>query len=207
MSDKRKWLAGTSILAVIAASLCCITPVIALVAGISGIAASFSWLEPARPYLLLLSGLSLGLAWWVYFRNRRKQIACDCEEDEKKSFIQSGKFLAIVSILAIVLSLFPYYSSIFYSNPEPVLTNNPDIRFETITFKVKGMTCTSCEEHIDHEVKSIAGVAKSNSDFENGNTRVQYNPAQTNADSIKAAINSTGYRVEGIEKIEENINL
>ncbi|MEJ7680346.1 MAG: hypothetical protein WKG06_21325 [Segetibacter sp.] len=37
------------------ASLCCITPVIALLAGSSSIAANFSWIEPARPYLIGLS--------------------------------------------------------------------------------------------------------------------------------------------------------
>ena len=40
---------GAGVLSAIAASLCCIAPVIALLAGGSSIAASFSWIEPARP--------------------------------------------------------------------------------------------------------------------------------------------------------------
>ena len=39
-------LIGTSLLTAIAASLCCMTPVLALIAGTSGIASTFSWVEP-----------------------------------------------------------------------------------------------------------------------------------------------------------------
>lgn len=48
-------LLGAGVLSAIAASLCCITPVLALIAGSSGIASTFSWIEPARPYLIGLS--------------------------------------------------------------------------------------------------------------------------------------------------------
>ncbi|MCF6243353.1 MAG: hypothetical protein L3J74_18705, partial [Bacteroidales bacterium] len=43
-----KRLLGAGIISAVAASLCCITPVLAIIAGSSGIAASFSWLEPLR---------------------------------------------------------------------------------------------------------------------------------------------------------------
>ena len=53
------------VLSAIAASLCCITPVVALLAGSSSIAANFSWIEPARPYLIALSIAALLFAWYV----------------------------------------------------------------------------------------------------------------------------------------------
>ena len=45
-------LIGAGLLTAIAASLCCITPVLALIAGTSGLASTFSWLEPFRPYFI-----------------------------------------------------------------------------------------------------------------------------------------------------------
>ncbi|MEC3965274.1 hypothetical protein VM932_07290, partial [Muricauda sp. SYSU M86414] len=36
--------------AALLSSFCCITPVLALVAGTSGLASTFSWLDPIRPY-------------------------------------------------------------------------------------------------------------------------------------------------------------
>ena len=50
-----KAVTGVGIFAAIAASLCCITPLLAILAGASGIASAFSWLEPARPYLIVVA--------------------------------------------------------------------------------------------------------------------------------------------------------
>ncbi len=58
-----KAFTGLGIFAAIAASLCCITPLLALLAGASGAASSLSWLEPARPYLIGLAIYYLGFAW------------------------------------------------------------------------------------------------------------------------------------------------
>ena len=57
-------LIGTGLLTAIAASLCCITPVLALIAGTSGLASTFSWLEPFRPYFIGLTILVLVFAWF-----------------------------------------------------------------------------------------------------------------------------------------------
>ena len=40
----------TGIIASLGASLCCITPVLAVLAGSAGLASTFSWLDPFRPY-------------------------------------------------------------------------------------------------------------------------------------------------------------
>jgi hypothetical protein len=48
-----KGILGAGLFSAITASLCYVTPVLALVAGTSGMAATFSWIEPFRPYLIL----------------------------------------------------------------------------------------------------------------------------------------------------------
>lgn len=113
-TKSNKALLGTGVLTAIAASLCCITPVLAVVAGSSGIASSFSWMEPARPYLIGFTVLVLGFAWYQKLKPRTaEEIECDCEENEKPSFWQSRKFLGIVTVFAALMLTFPYYSSIF----------------------------------------------------------------------------------------------
>lgn len=72
-SDKK--LIGAGLLTAIAASLCCITPVLALVAGTSGLASTFSWLEPARPYFIGLTILVLGFAWYQKLKPKSKLTA------------------------------------------------------------------------------------------------------------------------------------
>ena len=71
---------GAGALSAIAASLCCITPVIALLAGSSSIAANFSWIEPARPYLIGLSIVVLVFAWYLKLKPAKANDRdCKCE--------------------------------------------------------------------------------------------------------------------------------
>ena len=191
-TDKK--LIGAGLLTAFAASLCCITPVLALVAGTSGLASSFSWLEPARPYFIGLTILVLGFAWYQKLKPQ-KEIDCECETDEKPKFIQSRKFLGIVTVFVIVILAFPYYSGIFYPNTEKqiILVDKSDIK--TTEFKISGMTCASCEEHVNHEVNKLNGIVNSTVSYENGNAIVEFEKTKTNETEIEKAINSTGYQV------------
>ncbi|MFT7628808.1 MAG: mercuric ion transport protein [Ulvibacter sp.] len=187
-------LIGVSLLTAITASLCCITPVLALIAGTSGIASTFSWIEPFRPYLAGLTLLVLGFAWYQKLRPR-KEIDCECETDEKPKFIQSKKFLGIVTAFAIVMLAFPYYSGIFYSKTEKqiMIVDKSDI--STTEFKISGMTCASCEQHVNHEVNKLNGIVNSKASYENGNAIIEFDRTKTNENEIKKAIKSTGYKV------------
>ena len=187
-------LIGTGLLTAITASLCCITPVLALIAGTSGIASTFSWIEPFRPYLIGLTILVLGFAWYQKLKPQ-KEIDCECETDEKPKFIQSRKFLGIVTVFVIVILAFPYYSGIFYPNTEKqiIVVDKSDIK--TTEFKISGMTCASCEEHVNHEVNKLNGIVNSTVSYENGNAIVEFEKTKTNETEIEKAINSTGYQV------------
>ena len=187
-------LIGTGLLTAITASLCCITPVLALIAGTSVIASTFSWIEPFRPYLIGLTILVLGFSWYQKLKPQ-KEIDCECETDEKPKFIQSRKFLGIVTVFVIVILAFPYYSGIFYPNTEKqiILVDKSDIK--TTEFKISGMTCASCEEHVNHEVNKLNGIVNSTVSYENGNAIVEFEKTKTNETEIEKAINSTGYQV------------
>jgi copper chaperone CopZ len=187
-------LIGAGLLTAITASLCCITPVLALIAGTSVIASTFSWIEPFRPYLIGLTILVLGFSWYQKLKPQ-KEIDCECETDEKPKFIQSRKFLGIVTVFVIVILAFPYYSGIFYPNTEKqiILVDKSDIK--TTEFKISGMTCASCEEHVNYEVNKLNGIVNSTVSYENGNAIVEFEKTKTNETEIEKAINSTGYQV------------
>ena len=187
-------LAVTSILTAITASLCCITPVLALIAGTSGVASTFSWIEPFRPYLIGLTILVLLFAWYQKLKPE-KEIDCECETDKKPKFIQSKTFLGVVTVFAIVMLAFPYYSGMFYPNTEKqiLVVNKSDIK--TVEFKISGMTCVSCEEHINHEVNKLNGIVNSNSSYKKGNAIIEFDKTKTSEREIENAIKSTGYKV------------
>jgi len=74
-----KWM-GAGLFAAFVASLCCVTPVFAFLAGIGGVASTFSWVEPFRPYLIGLTALLLGFAWYQKLKPQWDP-ECTCEED------------------------------------------------------------------------------------------------------------------------------
>ncbi len=191
-TDKK--IIGAGILTAIAASLCCITPVLALVAGTSGFASTFSWLEPARPYFIGLTILVLGFAWYKKLKPKKK-IDCNCETEEKPKFIQSKMFLGIVTAFAIVMLAFPYYAHIFYPKTEKQVIVVDKSNVQAVEFTISGMTCASCEEHVNHEVNKLSGIIKSTASYENGNAIVEFDNSKTNIAEIEKAINGTGYTV------------
>ena len=129
-------LAVTSILTAITASLCCITPVLALIAGTSGVASTFSWIEPFRPYLIGLTILVLLFAWYQKLKPE-KEIDCECETDKEPKFMQSKTFLGIVTAFAIVMLAFPYYSSMLYPKTEKQIIIVDKSNIKTIEYKIQ----------------------------------------------------------------------
>lgn len=187
---------GAGLLAAVAASLCCITPVFSLLAGIGGIAASFSWMEPFRPYLIGLTLATLGFAWYQQLKPFKKE-GLDCACDEKLTFWQSKKFLAIISIFAIAMIVFPYYSGVFYTDVshKKVLVVSEKNLVEA-QLEIRGMTCASCEHSVNHALKSSEGVVQALSSYKTNEASVKFDQSKVTLDQLIQAVETqTGYEV------------
>ncbi len=198
MSTDKK-LIGTTIVAAIAASLCCIVPVLALIAGTSGIASTFSWVAPLRPYLIALTILVLVFAWYLKLKPQKQEIDCDCE-DEKPKFINSKKFLVLVTVFAGLMLSFPYYAQIFYPNINKEVVYASDSYIDEIKYDVIGMTCTGCEIHIESEVNKLDGIIEVKADYQQANAIVRYDKSKITSDKVKEAILSTGYKIAELDE-------
>ena len=185
---------GAGFFTAIAASLCCITPILALAAGTSGIASAFSWLEPFRPYFIVLTVLIIGFSWYQKLKTK-KQTDCNCDTQEKSKFVNSKMFLVIITVFAALLLSFPYYSNIFYPNTEKKILVSNKTSSQKAEFTISGMTCASCEKHVNHEVNKLIGIINSNVNYTNGNAIVEFDNSKTTINEIEKAINSTGYTV------------
>ncbi|MBC7568411.1 MAG: mercuric transport protein MerTP [Spirosoma sp.] len=191
--NSKSFIAG--LLTATAASLCCITPVLALLGGASGLASSFSWIEPFRPYLIGLTVLFFAFAWYQKLKPQI-QVDCDCEADNKKSFWQSKSFLGIVTVVSGLLISFPYYAKAFYPKPQEIKVVVVDkTNIQQAVFKIKGMTCESCTQHVNTEISKVKGIIAFQTSYENANSTVKFDSSKTSIDSIAAAISSTGYKV------------
>jgi copper chaperone CopZ len=191
-------LTGAGVLTAIAASLCCITPVIALIAGSSSIAANFSWMEPARPYLIGLSIAVLAFAWYLKLKpTKPNDIDCNCETTKKPSLLQSKTFLAIVTVFAALMMTFPLYAKMFYPKPKmaiivPAAINN-SVR---ANFIIQGMTCEGCEEHVNSQLSKVPGVLTYKTSYASGSSMVSFDKTKVEITTIETAINKTGYKVK-----------
>lgn len=204
MNGKKNGLAFTSILTAASASLCCITPVLALISGTSGAASTFSWMEPFRPYLIAVTLLVLIFAWYQKLKPK-KIVADDCGcEVERPNFFRSRKFLAIITAFSFLMLAFPYYSKSFYPT-QNIPKSNPDITMNTVEFQIEGMTCQGCEEHIDHAVSKLGGISQLKTSYDENRSTISFDPEQTSIPEIENAINETGYHIIGkIEKSEQS---
>lgn len=194
----------TGLLLAISSSLCCIMPILAVLGGIGGIASCLSWINPLRPYLIALSIIVLVIAFYQAYKPIPAD-ECRCTPDNKRSFINSKKFLWIITGLSVFMFCFPYYSGIFFSKQSSI--NTIDIgknNIEQVHVNIEGMTCEGCQEHINSELSKVKGVLEYKTSYANGNSNISYDTDITTIDSIVRVINSTGYTVKGIQLIKPN---
>ena len=189
---------GAGILSAIAASLCCITPVVALLAGSSSIAANFFWIEPARPYLIGLSITVLTLTWYVKLKPvKTDDMECNCETTKETPFLQTKTFLSILTVFAIIMMTFPLYAKLFYPKPKVQAATIADVdNKQQVKFTIQGMTCEGCEEHVNNELSKVAGVSTYKTSYATKSSFVTFDKSKVEVKTIEAAINKTGYTVK-----------
>lgn len=203
---KENMASSVGLTAAFAASLCCIIPLVAVLAGASGAASSLSWLEPFRPYLIGVAILSLVFAW-IQSLKTNKSTTCNVDGKcmiERKSFLASRSFLLLITVATILFVAFPYYAKAFYSKPSTqnvVLVENKNI--QTAIFTIKGMTCAGCEEHVNSELAKVNGVLKSVTSYTKRNSVVRFDKTKTTTQQIHSAITKTGYKIVAT-KLEAN---
>lgn len=199
-------LLAAGIVAALGASLCCITPVLALIAGISGAASAFSWLDPLRPFFLGLTMLVLGFAWYQKLKPKKQNLSCDCDDEPEgerrpKPFFHSRSFLGIVTVFAVFLLAFPYYSSAFFPDSEQeaaTFVNQGDL--QQVKLEINGMTCEGCESSVKHVLSGKKGVLEAKASYEEGTASVIFNPSLVSPEILKKAIEEeVGYTVTKLE--------
>lgn len=66
---------------------------------------------------------------------------------------------------------------------------------DQLVLQVGGMTCTGCESRIEKVLGRLDGVRSTAADHRSGEVRVIFDPEQTSAPSISAAITKAGYDI------------
>ncbi len=200
---KENVVLGGGMVAALAASLCCIGPVLFALLGLGAFGASSVFLS-LRPYLLAVAVLILAFGFYrTYFRREActPGEACDTNTGSKASRLVL--WVAASGVLAFALS--PYYvgyiAAAFTPSIPPVSTvassvSTPTSALETVTVEVTGMDCQSCEVPVKAALKKTPGVHSADVSYERGSAQINYDPQQTDMNQIKRAIDSTGYKAK-----------
>ena len=148
-----------SVAAVVAAtlaSLCCIGPVVLIALGLGGVGFATAF-EPYRPYLLGLTALLLGVAFYFVYRKAKQQCAPGeaCEKPSSRRAQKVG--LWVVTVLAAGLAAYPYIigAGASASDTDAQLA---DFNGKTIELDVGGMVCEGCAGMVEGTLVAVPGV-------------------------------------------------
>lgn len=64
---------------------------------------------------------------------------------------------------------------------------------DTLSLKLRGMSCASCANNIEEAIRSVPGVSDCNVNFGVEQATIQYDRKRTNLETIQAAIDAAGY--------------
>ncbi|MCG6146580.1 MULTISPECIES: mercuric transport protein MerTP [Leptospira] len=184
----------------ISSSLCCVSPIVGVIGGFSGIASTFTWLEPYRSFLIILSIVIFSLLWYnVFTKSKKSVLDCDCQRSIFNRFFSSKLWLIFVTFLSLFLFLFPNYSSIL----NPINDVKEKIESEhlvVVEFEISGMTCAGCEFSVNNALVELSGVSKVTSDYKKGVSEIVYDKRKVGIQEFKDIIqNKVGYRVINIK--------
>ncbi|HEY9725791.1 MAG TPA: heavy metal translocating P-type ATPase, partial [Chroococcales cyanobacterium] len=73
---------------------------------------------------------------------------------------------------------------------------------DTLTLKLRGMSCASCASNIEQAIRDVPGVSECNVNFGMEQATVSYDPQKTNLEQIQHAVDEAGYSAESLQEQE-----
>ncbi len=73
-----------------------------------------------------------------------------------------------------------------------------------ITLPVTGMTCAACVRRVERAIAAVPGVAEATVNLATNSARIAFDPSETKAGDIAAAVRDAGYGV-GLDRIEAEV--
>lgn len=183
------WILTGGIFAGLAASLCCIGPLLSLSLGLGSFAAA-AWFAHWRLALLIVTFALLGLAWWLTYR--RPTIDCadgTCARPPGKAARVS---LWIGTLIALGAAVYPSLPAAKHRiNAAAVAAKGA--RFSVM---IPSMDCPPCAAGIEASLNRAPGVKQAVVIYGTKTATLVYDPTVTNRDRLLALIDASGFPAE-----------
>jgi copper chaperone CopZ len=204
-SKLQKATLGGSILAAITASLCCIGPLIAVLLGASGFAASAAF-EKWRPVFLGVTFALLALAWYLTYR--KPKAACDegaaCATKPVAKWNKLVLWFSTACVL--VAAAFPSLSSAILratqSNSDACCATSAvaDANSAVLKVRISSMDCAACALNIQSVLRKESGVQHAQVSFDTKEAVVRYDATRISPEKLIAVIDQTGFKANSDDK-------
>ena len=150
------------------ASACCLGPLVVGVLGVgsAGFASAF---EPYRPYMLALTVMLLGGA---FFMTYRKRTAAACAKDGSCSTSGPSRrqqgMLWTITVITLAAASYPYWISAGTNSVSATEAKQGTV----VELAITGMTCDSCANRVQKTLSGVPGVSGSTVTFDDGKALV-----------------------------------
>ncbi len=189
---------STSLITALAASLCCILPIVAAVTGL-GVFAVGEVFGKWRPYLLAFTSLLLTAGFVLAYRDYRKACApgslCATRPMNRWNLFALG----LVTVLVLGLAAFPYYSGTVAKavirQPRPGTAKPLDI-VTTASFRIPDMDCPACAVILAAAFQRLPGVRAAKIDYPTRKAVVTYDPGKQNPAAFEKVVTAAGFHVQ-----------
>jgi mercuric ion transport protein len=202
MSAKRSNLAlGASAVSAVAASLCCIGPLVALALGLGGFAGA-AFFAKWRPFLLGVTLLLLGLAWYLNYRKPRNGVCSETDACAAEMTSRWNKSILIVAtVLVLAAAGFPaWFEMVTGHHPSGMTPSSHKSASELASLHVAipSMDCPACAQLIQATLRRQPGIEAATVTFQTKAAVVQYDTTRISRERIIFVINQTGFKAESI---------
>jgi mercuric ion transport protein len=186
---QRLSLAG-ALLSALAASSCCLGPLLLAALGAGG-AGAFAAMASLRPYILAVTLALLAAGFYLTYRRPRAAAgdACGCERPRASRAGRVGLWVATALVLLLAAS--PTLLAKALDRPAKAATS--EARTERLTIVVKGVDCQACAVPLRGALAKVGGLHDLALDVPTQTATVTYEPAPGRAEAYVAAIDGLGY--------------
>lgn len=183
------WSLTGGVLAGIAASLCCIGPLLSLTLGLGSFAAS-AWFAQWRAVFLGITFVLLGLAW--YFTYRRPKADCADGSCARPPGKVARLSLWLGTLVALAAAVYPSLPAANHQINAAVVAASD----AKLTVLVPSMDCPPCAKGIEASLSRAPGVKQAAVDYDTKTAVLIYDPAVTSRDQLLALIDANGFPAE-----------
>jgi copper chaperone CopZ len=190
-----------SLLSALTASACCLPPLLLLVFSI-GSATAGAALARYHWWFLGVGVVLITISWTMFIRERRACKTDRCARPvNKRLTIASLVFGTMVVGGFAANAVYPYLGLAEKTETKIERAAAQQPTSQVAVIPIEGMTCLTCEAHVEKVLHEVPGVTSADASTANANAVVAFDPAKTSVDVLIQSINThTGYTATFPEK-------